>query len=79
VRPNAGIAGAIRLRARHHLELAITETTDMKKLRENMESEEPIGIIISRGDRTEVRPIFSAYIWGPAPEPATADAKAKVA
>lgn len=41
----------------------------MKKAREIPESEEPIGIIISRGDRTEQRPIFSAYIWGPAPEP----------
>lgn len=42
----------------------------MKKVREVPESEEPIGIIISRGDRTEQKPIFSAYIWGPAPEPA---------
>ena len=41
----------------------------MKKVREVPESEEPIGIIISRGDRTEQKPIFSAYIWGPAPEP----------
>lgn len=41
----------------------------MKKVREIPESEEPIGIIISRGDRTEQKPIFSAYIWGPAPEP----------
>jgi len=43
----------------------------MKKVRETPESDEPIGIVISRGDRTEKRPIFSAYIWGPAPEPAT--------
>ena len=41
----------------------------MKKNRETPQGEEPIGIIISRGDRTEQRPIFSAYIWGPAPEP----------
>ena len=41
----------------------------MKKLRELKDQDEPIGIIISRGDRTEQRPIFSAYIWGPAPEP----------
>ncbi len=40
----------------------------MKKIREVTEVEEPIGIIISRGDRAEQRPIFSAYIWGPAPE-----------
>ena len=50
----------------------------MKKSRENPESQEPIGIIISRGDRTEQRPIFSAYIWGPAPEPVV-DAATKVA
>jgi len=41
----------------------------MRKIRPNPEPEEPVGIIISRGDRTEQRPIFSAYIWGPAPEP----------
>lgn len=50
----------------------------MKKIRENPDQDEPIGIVISRGDRTEQRPIFSAYIWGPAPEPAT-DATTKVA
>jgi hypothetical protein len=43
----------------------------MKKVREITDSDEPIGIIISRGDRTEARPVFSAYIWGPAPEPVT--------
>ena len=40
----------------------------MKKLREGTESQEPLGIIISRGDRAEQRPIISAYIWAPAPE-----------
>jgi hypothetical protein len=50
----------------------------MKKVRDKIESEEPIGIIISRGDRTEVPPIFSAYIWGPAPEPVV-DKTTKVA
>jgi hypothetical protein len=50
----------------------------MKKVREIIESDEPIGIIISRGDRKEVPPIFSAYIWGPAPEP-VADKTTKVA
>ncbi len=29
---------------------------------------EPIGIIISQGDKREPTPVFSAYIWGPAPE-----------
>jgi len=40
----------------------------MKKNREDTGSSEPIGIVISRGDRTEPTPVFSAYIWGPAPK-----------
>ena len=63
-----GIRSALRRRARSEFGPAICERT-MKKVREAPQSEEPIGIIISRGDRTEQRPIFSAYIWGPAPEP----------
>lgn len=74
--PN-GTKGALWARARHRIELVTCENS-MKKTRENPESQEPIGIIISRGDRTEQRPIFSAYIWGPAPEP-VADANSKVA
>ncbi len=50
----------------------------MKKIHEIPESDEPIGIIISRGDRTEQRPIFSAYVWAPAPELAE-EPKSKVA
>ena len=63
-----GIRGALRRRVRSNFGPVICEST-MKKVRETSQSEEPIGIIISRGDRTEQRPIFSAYIWGPAPEP----------
>lgn len=42
----------------------------MKKDRKGPEvdSSEPLGIIISRGDKTEPTPMFSAYIWGPVPE-----------
>jgi hypothetical protein len=40
----------------------------MKKDRKESSSTEPIGIIISRGDRTEPTPVFSAYIWGPVPD-----------
>jgi len=40
----------------------------MKKDRKETNSSEPLGIIISRGDKTEPTPVFSAYIWGPAPE-----------
>ena len=29
--------------------------------------QEPIGIIISRGSREEQPPRFSAYVWGPVP------------
>ena len=43
----------------------------MKKIRKDNGSSEPIGIVISRGDRTEPTPVFSAYIWGPVPEPVT--------
>ncbi len=32
------------------------------------ESDEPIGIVISRGSREEAAPRFWAYVWGPAPE-----------
>ncbi|MGQ0714504.1 MAG: hypothetical protein ACT4PJ_12355 [Gemmatimonadaceae bacterium] len=31
--------------------------------------EEPLGIVISRGSREVPPPAFSAYVWGPAPEP----------
>jgi hypothetical protein len=40
----------------------------MKKDRKEIIPTEPLGIIISRGDRTEPTPVFSAYIWGPVPE-----------
>jgi hypothetical protein len=29
--------------------------------------EEPMGIVISRGSREIVPPVFSAYVWGPPP------------
>ena len=50
----------------------------MKKVREVTESQEPLGIIISRGDPAEQRPIFWGYVWAPAPEPTT-EVKSKVA
>jgi len=40
----------------------------MKKDKTNKVSNEPLGIIISRGDTREPTPVFSAYIWAPAPE-----------
>jgi hypothetical protein len=41
----------------------------MKKNRQTIEHPEPLGIIISNGDRAEYPTVFSAYVWGPAPEP----------
>jgi|1186.fasta_scaffold582204_2 hypothetical protein len=52
--------------ARHGV--AITRERVMKKDRKETNSSEPLGIIISRGDKTEPTPVFSAYIWGPVPE-----------
>ena len=72
-----GTTSALKRAARDGIGPKISEHT-MKKVREITESEEPIGIIISRGDRTETRPVFSAYIWGPAPEPVK-DTTTKVA
>lgn len=72
-----GISSAFVARARYGFELEYSETA-MKKVREITESEEPIGIIISRGSRKEIPPIFTAYIWGPAPDPVP-DATTKVA
>jgi hypothetical protein len=39
---------------------------------------EPVGIVISRGLRTDPAPLIRAFEWGPAPEltPATQDHKA---
>ena len=43
----------------------------MNEIRKDTKKPEPIGIVISRGDKTEPTPVFSAYIWGPVPEEAT--------
>ena len=72
-----GIPGALPWRIRQKPGLVNSERT-MKKVRETPEQEGPLGIIISRGDRSEDRPVFAAYIWGPAPEP-VAEPKTKVA
>jgi hypothetical protein len=40
----------------------------MKKDSTAKVSNEPLGIIISSGDSREPTPVFSAYIWAPAPE-----------
>lgn len=50
----------------------------MKKDSRPTEHPEALGIIISNGDREEYPTVFSAYIWGPAPEP-TLDPASKAA
>ena len=35
---------------------------------EPTEETEPVGIVISRGNRDEPTPAFFAFVWGPAPE-----------
>ena len=36
-----------------------------------VQAEEPVGIVISRGWEPETTPLFSAYMWGPSPEDET--------
>ena len=40
----------------------------MPKTAEVNDESEPVGIVISSGNRDEPTPAFFAYIWGPAPE-----------
>jgi hypothetical protein len=40
----------------------------MSQVRQRAGTDEPVGIVISRGTRDEVAPRVSAYIWGPVPE-----------
>ena len=47
---------------------AVSTVKLMKIDRTNQKSQEPIGIVISRGSREEATPVFWAYVWGPAPE-----------
>ena len=50
-----------------------TEETAMAEIRRDAETE-PVGIVISRGSRSEAAPKFLAYVWGPAPEAAIEEA-----
>jgi hypothetical protein len=49
-----------------HAMNAMKHRVKPKKQRED----EPVGIVISRGPAREAPPLISAYVWGPAPEPA---------
>ena len=41
------------------------------------EETEPVGIVISRGNRNEPTPAFFAFVWGPAPEDKSASERAQ--
>lgn len=51
----------------------MTKRSESKQSKHEMESGEPIGIVISRGSRHEDPPRFTAYVWGPVPEAEPAD------
>ena len=38
-------------------------------------SDEPIGIVISRGSQPEKQPVLFAYVWAAAPEDDTSESK----
>jgi hypothetical protein len=61
------MSGAL-YRAEQQVALKKSESRMKKDHKEEIASSEPLGIIISRGDKTEPTPIFSAYIWGPVPD-----------
>jgi hypothetical protein len=42
-------------------------------------SQEPMGIVISRGAEREKPPVFFAYVWAPAPETIDDSSESKVA
>lgn len=50
----------------------------MKQISEELGEQEPVGIVISRGSRTEPAPLIQAFVWGAAPElaPVPQDTKA---
>jgi len=51
----------------------------MTGIRQKLQDQEPVGIVISRGTRDEASPKFSAYVWGPAPEETTTTAEPRAA
>lgn len=40
----------------------------MRLPRLQFDSQEPIGIVIADGGRSDFAPKFSAFVWGPVPE-----------
>ena len=52
----------------HRKRHAPASSIDMKAKKKPTQTEEPMGIVISRGSRNEHVPTFSAYMWAPDPE-----------
>jgi hypothetical protein len=51
----------------------------LKNQAKELDTLEPMGIVISRGSRDEDAPRFAAYVWGPVPEAELADELVAVA
>jgi hypothetical protein len=51
----------------------------MPELRQSIDEQEPVGIVISSGTRVEHNPRFTAYVWGPVPETESPSSKEMVA
>jgi hypothetical protein len=51
----------------------------MKQIRQTVDVQEPIGIVIADGAKSDVVPRFSAYVWGPAPTDTDEERKAAAA
>jgi hypothetical protein len=52
----------------HRMVAVLLGACRMSQIRQCAGTDEPVGIVISRGVREEVAPRVSAYIWGPVPE-----------
>ena len=51
----------------------------LKKTSKKETEREPMGIVISGGPVSDAPPVFSAYVWGPAPEKTRPTPEPKVA
>ena len=47
----------------------------MKQIRQTVDVQEPIGIVIADGAQRDVTPRFAAFVWGPAPADDAEDAR----
>jgi hypothetical protein len=62
---------------RHHTSTrtAVRLESHMKQIRQTLEVQEPIGIVIADGAERDITPRFAAYVWGPAPTDDAEDAR----